>query len=387
MDDLETQLPSALSELAEHVEVTPRLDRIVRDRALARRRRRRLAQAATAFSLIVVVAVGTAALVIWARSTTTGNPNVETRHGSGTAQRLASRMPARIVVVTTDGRVVLVSSHTGRELRTLATGADRKTTLDVTPDGGRVFFDRPTQSNTDCLQVQEVAGVAREIVSARTTGGPVALVAAAATEPALSPDGKTLAFLNYQGPSYQGPSGCLRPQSLVLKQTKDLANTALFGPGWTVRDPAESLAGLSWAPDSRHLVFGLVNGPGNGYPRLLDTATPGTPLESAPENQKYLGNQYLGDTGDMFGVDGTAGEQPLRVVTIDPANGRVRRTLFKLATPCCGATLSADSSGRHILVVTSGVTDPASPRLYRWSRGQRKPKEIAARVTAAAWAP
>jgi hypothetical protein len=138
----------------------------------------------------------------------------------GTWTQASRSRPAQIVAVKTDGRVVLLSSRNGRELRTLATGADRKTTVAFVTSLGRVFFDR--RSDRGCGP--------REIVSVPIAGGRVrrpTSVAGASAQPSVSPDGKKLAFVNYQG-----PAGCTESQSIAIKELN--ANGSVTG--WTARD-------------------------------------------------------------------------------------------------------------------------------------------------------
>jgi hypothetical protein len=151
--------------------------------------------------------------------------------------------PAWIVAVKTDGRVVLLSSRNERELRTLATGADRKTTVAVLSSLGRVFFDRRTRADRGCGP--------REIVSVPLAGsrlGHITPVAGSSAQPSVSPDGKKLALVNYQG-----PAGCTKPQSLAIKEINSSGSVT----GWTARDGHHCVSMPSWAPDSTHIVFGL----------------------------------------------------------------------------------------------------------------------------------
>ncbi len=293
-------------------------------------------------------------------------------------QASGSRMPARIAAVKTDGRVVLLSSRNGRELRTLATGGDSKTTVTVMPNLGRVLFDRPRSSKRGCGP--------REIVSVPLAGGRVGRVtpvAGSSAQPSVSPDGKKLAFVNYQG-----PAGCTQPQSLAIKDV----NSSGSVQGWSARDGRQCISAPSWAPDSRNIVFGLFTCHEKGIaPHVLDTHAWGQDLTATssvpwPEAGVRL-DGYAGATNAFLATEllekCPVGSPPCRyaVAVFDPATGQRRRVLFELPNGGFPQRVATERSGNHVLAVETG------DRLYTWSDGDMKPRKVAEDVVAAAWVP
>jgi dipeptidyl aminopeptidase/acylaminoacyl peptidase len=268
------------------------------------------------------------------------------------------------VAVTEDGRVVVLDTTSGREVRTLATGASAVPSIAVTPDGSRVFFHRATTQPPGCET--------HEVVSVATDGGPVEVVAADALYPAVSPDGEMLAFLSSAG-------RCAEASSLVV-QAADQDGVESSGRSWAVTEPNQSLALLSWAPDSRNLAFVFVDG-NTSSTQELDTATAASLSDARPLAVPVTaGWGYLGTTGEFGAVRNG------RAVALDPDTGATRRDLFAFDPELEIGRIASDSSGRHFLFERETVEGgPAA--LFRATVGDARPTKVADGIVAAAWVP
>lgn len=295
--------------------------------------------------------------------------------GTGVTVGPSGERPDQIVAVTEDGRVLVLDASTGAEIRTLATSADAGSRVAVTPDGRRVFFDRSANAPSGCSGSRQIVGVP-------LSGGEPELVAGAASEPAISPDGRLLAFL-----SHQGPDGCSVPQSLVVRPV----DAGPSGRQWTLPGgQGQYLTRPSWAPDSRHLAFVIAESEQPEVPRVLDTETAQALADAQPlglaENVGWAG--YLGRGGDFLGAVLPPGygitDDTFEVVALDE-NGQVARELFS-ATGTVSDPFLADPSGMHVLIRTG--PDGDSESLYRWTEGDEGLTKIAdGSVVAAAWLP
>jgi hypothetical protein len=307
---------------------------------------------------------------------------LNTRDASGPVVETPGAFSASgaIVAETTDAKLVVLSSRTGSVVRTLVTDVGVGAPFSVSPDGSTLFFGRPSMSVDGCP--------GREVAAVPITGGTPQVIASAATQPAVSPDGHHLAYL-----SYLGPNGCTPPpQKLVIVA---LARHGTTASQWTVSQRGQSLSQLSWAPDSRHLAYVLYDVNSGSYPRVLNTATPGASLAGTPYPQSDATGWYgyLGDTGEFLGLFQPSPDQqhPPEVVALDPITGAIRRRLVTLDGLTGVDALTSDPTGRHLLIVaTRPGASPSQPEnlgLYRWNQGDRHVTLITSGVSAANWIP
>jgi hypothetical protein len=362
----EERLRSAIHKYTETIEpARDGWDRI-RDRTAARHRRPRWQPAMAAAAAAVVLAIVVAAVAV-VRSDDGDGTSVQTPPAGSTSA------PSEIVAATDDDRVVVLDTATGAELRSLADGADAQTTIAVTPDGARVFFDRPSSPASD---------PPRELATVPTSGGEAQRLIGGAGQPAVSPDGRLLAFVTYSPRTDQGQPNRLSVVELPESFEGWIPN--VVGDG-TVGETDQQISGVSWAPDSRHLVYTLLRSPQGSYPRVAESAS-GIQLDQAPIvpiNDGSAVAGYLGDTGQMLGrtcLASNEGDQRLRVIVIDPQSGQETKHLFRYPELCGSERLSSDPSGRHVLAL-------GAAGLYRWSEGDAEPTKIADGIRAAAWVP
>jgi hypothetical protein len=285
-------------------------------------------------------------------------------------------MPARVVAVTTDGRLVVVRSSDGHVIRQLATeavvdpqGPNGETpNITVTPDGNTVYF----------MSLYNRFNGAT-ISSVPLAGGPVTNVfgqGCCGHYPAVSPDGRWLAYSGVPDRSDAGSD------ILLLDLTISHGpNSAIYTRRWTTSTPLRTGVGpLAWA-DAQHLAFLMNDVPNPGSPRVLDTNAPEStrldqlPAVTLPDGRpggaRWAG--YRGNTGEMLGLTGANSQ----VLATDPKPGAGIHLLFTLP----GATTpAADQSGDHIVLT-------AREGLYIWSQGDASAHKIADGITGAVWVP
>lgn len=169
--------------------------------ARQRRRRRRLVWSLAA-ALVVVVGLTLASILGSRRS-----PSPSLGHTPSGQEVGASAPPSTIVAWTADERIAVLSTRTGRIERTLATHvsvfAPGDPTVTVAPDG-TVFFDSAQASNA-----LSRAAVGDQILSVSIKGGPIRDVGPG-SDPQVSPDGHTLAYISGAPPGAAGkrPTSC-----------------------------------------------------------------------------------------------------------------------------------------------------------------------------------
>jgi len=325
-------------------------------------RTRRVWPAVTAgFAIVLVVALVVALIA---------------RHeGSDSLRPASTPYPSRVVVVTYDGKLQVLDSRTGHVVRTLARDVEAQNGhagVSVSPDGRRVYFTRTTDAQCD----ENLDGSMEpidEIASVSIDGGRVRTEASNVRWPAVSPDGRYLAYSGIPNCSDAGQSIVLKALDPSLYDRRfDGVNIPSGTPG--------TVYGLAWASDSRHLLF--HRDIGSTYPYVLDTAT----AKAVDDGQRVdIGDGsavagYLGDTGYLLGTSAqTSPSERGEVIAVDATSGARERTLFEYPGPWPGSDAASDGTGRNILV--SGA------RLYRWSQGDARPTRIGSDVAAAAWVP
>ena len=286
-------------------------------------------------------------------------------------------MPSRIIAVTTHYALVVLDSHSGRVIRTLArdVALSRGTpALALTPDGRSVYFSTHVATRGGQCPSQDM--VLRVTIDGRGSfeeaPGPVA---------ALSPDGRRLAVLGI-GPTPLPPGVCGGQRQLEIRDLTR-GTTQYFG----IADG--SIDRLSWSSDSISLAFRWLKGTSQAYVLNAQTARALSDAVCVCKQSDpggwfgYLGgaDEFLGSRAPKVGS-----RAPSRVVALDPG-GSIRRTLFRSRGPISG--LASDRTGSNILAMFPKEEKPDFfvDSLYRWSRGDKGPTKVRDGIVAAAWIP
>jgi hypothetical protein len=357
--------------------------------ARQRERRRRMAWigviavAALVISLIVALVGASSSSPRVMPTASTGGPSPKLTGGG---------MPSEIVAWSNAGTIEVMSAHNGHVIRTLApyNGEGRGISSLAVSISGILYFDETTRGKHGL----PVAVINRVPVS----GGAVRQFAQGC-DPAVSPDGRFLAYVSGLAactPGYAAPEA-ITVTNLVTGQRRSWRSS-----------PWATLDSLSWSSDSRYLSLHRLTGHPpeyvNSYLILDRTARPGSlrvarliPLPNSvgpdplPGDVAWVG--FLGSSKD--GLEGvgevTSGSGvPVKLVAVDGSSGRVLGNLASLPNgtfngggggPIDG-TVSTDPTGKFMLLVGSG-----DGPLYRWTVGGDQPTLIADGVFGGVWVP
>ncbi len=345
-----------------------------------RRRRWRTNGARVAAAALVVTAAAVAV-----RLGASGHAPGDRHRTAGRIAAVAAPMPPEIVAVTDYGQIEVVSSRTLRVIRTLAAktgGFSGPETLAASPSG-LVFYDGLTGYGETVLSVPLVGGPARAVAPGRT--------------PAVSPDGKLLAYVAETFSALHG-------EMLTGIVVRDLASGAQRT--WALPAADADIAAMTWSPDGRHLAVTTDAGPGP-VTVVLDTTAPGRTLGAARRMPLPPGVGWAGYLTARTGVGVVeAGAWPaLRtsLVEVDVRTGQVIGPLTTLRGPglpigdgTAGpeGTIQPDPAGRYFLITGLGPAEKipgqtalgAYGEIFLWTAGMRQPVPILHRFILAIWA-
>ena len=379
--------------------------------ARRRRRHRRLGWLAAGLCIAVVIT----ALVVVVRGRTTGR-NTPTRTPA-IARIVPAQTPNEIVGWTNNFHVEVISTTTGSVERILASNVALDEpglpTVSVSP-GGVVFFDSDPIEGVSPSDAQ-----GDQIFSVPISGGPVHEVSPG-FDPAISPNGHTLAFVASNGVGeapYQLANGGIE---LAQLNDSDITDVRTLHP--TGAMVGAGFSNLSWSADSQTLSFDQLN---------PTTDVTSSWLLSAPNQQSSLDSAvaiplhpagltwggFFGESaeGHPLGIGVLTRAQnepplanPQKVVSIDPQSGDVVRTLFTLPEAICTSSsplvpmdcdadfsnvLDADSGSSNVLIggaipLTYGqVSTSGLAYLVRWDQASARPVRVTSGVLVAAWGP
>jgi hypothetical protein len=288
-------------------------------------------------------------------------------------------MPSQIVAWTDTFKIEVLSSRTGRLIRTLATNVavtQGIPTLAVSPTGV-VYFD-------------DARGPSNFVRSVRLTGGPVTTVAEG-SQPALSPDGRLLAYWTHTG--RRAPR---QPEAIIVR---DLS--AGTQKTWAFTSYLSDITSMSWSPDGRFLAFAGLTYVKNGTVmvrtvQVLDPRSGGT-LDGArpiPLGQRVAWAGFLTSytgAGVMTGPYGSI-QTGGGLVEVGVGSGRVLRRLTSLpphglatgnSADGTEGTITADRTGRYLLIAGMGT---GTGEIFRWTFGMPRPIKITSGALHAVWA-
>jgi hypothetical protein len=374
---------------------------------------------AAAVGLVAVLIAG-AVGVVMLRSNAS-NPDSPGPAVTSTSRPVSRSPVGSLLIGTENGSLALLSPTTGALQRTIPVapaqavpprdaGANMGavSAISVTADGQTAYLQRDVQR----------VGADRQIIERLSLdGGPPTFVAEG-TEPAISPDGSSLAYLKPVPVNNW-------TRTVVVTDTRTGATTSWEMPyppdSGRVPTPAgvnpaaelpEALS-ISWAPDGIHLAVAMTANAFNSQVglELLDTSRPVeannprffTSAAAIPHSTatQWFAAAYRGNTGQLGIIASCAQAQhcvsaATRLLSVDPGTGRVR-SLGALTGYPEADTTTFDASGRTMYYVAQHITcdacqGPAADALYRWSAGSitllrhgSEPGDAAA--SAVAWLP
>ena len=220
-----------------------------------------------------------------------------------------------------------------------------------------------------------------QIVALSLDGGAPTTVAANGASPAVTPDGRLLAYTYGGAPSSE--------TAIMIRNLADGSERALTSvvpePDWV------SVNGLTFSADGRRLAFVWIRANPDDTDdvereiRVVDVATAQTLDDAVAFGPGDPGRTWVEPTFrgrfDTLAVveqsrSGPSGRST--VLSVDPATGEVLATLFMVNQPV--ASLDADASGFHLVF---SVEDGSSYTVYRWSGGE--PELVGTGLAAAIW--
>jgi hypothetical protein len=266
------------------------------------------------------------------------------------------------------GRLVLVEAATGDVARVLLDDVDYSEggiwSPDLAPDWRTLYYSMGTSACTDDVRRLPLDDGDEEVLAAGRARGP-----------ALSPDGRLLAYL-------YGDFCVGKTQYVVVRELASGHETRWRFRLGTSGAEGVSLRRLVWLPDSRTLAYEVGHDEAS-WIHLLDTdGDEGIELGEGPR----LGPQDSSLELVGFHAEGLAvvrrclipsePECPSEpeIVALDPETGEVIGTLLRPAPEAFSYDL--DPSGRHLLYITE-------EGLFRWSGGESV--RIGGRYFAATW--
>ncbi|MGH2682548.1 MAG: hypothetical protein ACRDIX_04860 [Actinomycetota bacterium] len=268
------------------------------------------------------------------------------------------------------GRLVLVDTAEGQVIRVLLDHVDTSeggiAMPELSPDGQTLYYEAGTSACTG------------DVLRMRLDGGePEVLATAGAGRPALSPDGRLLAYL------YWDPDPCIGKDQYVVVRDADTGEETRwrFRVGSSGAEPV-SVRRLVWLSDSRTLAYELGHEEASSI-YLLDTERDQSielgrdrPLGPRDSSLELIGLHAEGVAAvRRCLIPSEPGCPPgPEIVALDPDTGEIVATLLRPAPEAFSYDL--DPSGRHLLYI-------GEDGLYRWSGGEAV--KIGDGYSAAAW--
>jgi dipeptidyl aminopeptidase/acylaminoacyl peptidase len=285
-------------------------------------------------------------------------------------------MPSQVVVWTRSFRIEVVSARSGQLLRTLATGValDRGLPTVAASPAGVVYFD-------------QARGAREWVMSVRLAGGHIRRVAQG-RHPAISPDGRLLAYVTDAG-------AITGVEAIVVRNLATGTRRR-----WAYPSTGPDIDSLSWSPDGRFLAFTVNTRPfGAATVRVLDTRRPG-PLSGTRAIPLGQGLQWAGYLTPRTGLavatrrgeKGRGSQQVLVAVAV--RTGLIIRRLISLRAPGLFTANSSDGTenavtteptGHYVLIAGSGPDGHGE--IYRLTIGTHHLVPLAGGAIRASWAP
>ena len=303
--------------------------------------------------------------------------------GSPSATASPAARPPGMVAVTSGGALVVLNSATGAPARTLVPGGVLGDEISVSPDGGTVYF-------------AEKHGCTGDIAAVPVTGGSPVVIAAG-TLPALSPDGKTLAFA--REPSLT--TGCVPASGNLTTQFQLVLRTLSSGAERVLPMlPASQSSGLpapishvSWAADDSRLLVSVssvqdnegwqmvIVNTGSASFYLSGAGDVSVPVSGAAAQRSYWREGVFMPNGNLFVSRVCCAGFPVHnrsALLWEVSPGGVLQHQVAVGFPnLVHTSLAVNRAGRWLLYL-------AGTSLYVSDNGST-PRQLGAGLAAAAW--
>ena len=337
---------------------------IAEARQRQRERRRRSARLILAMALVIAAV---AAIVIGLTAGAERAPDTASgRQLAGPTQP----MPRQAVIWTSGFKIEVISSRTGRVVRTLATnvGLYRGIPTVAVSSAGAVYFDTARDGE-------------EWIESTPLTGGRITAVAAGYL-PSVTQNGRLLAYVDYTD----------RPEAIVVR---NLTTGAIRT--WAFTSDVPDISSLSWSPGNRFLAYTASYWANAGrtpvdVTRLLDTRSGGT-LVSQPRIPLRHGLDWAGFLTARIGMAVASYPGDRRsLVAVSVDSGRILRRLILLrhqelsvdnGDDGTEGTITADATGQYVLIATAGPHGYGE--ILRWAAGTHRLVRLTAGALRTAW--
>jgi len=364
-----------------------------------RRRRRRTAIGAALIGLLAVAVAAVLLLVGQQPTVSVGTPPPSQSEMAGVPV-----MPSQMVVWGQSGSsmgIQVISARSGRVVRTLASdlGLFDGTPQPTAAPDGTVYYDDAVAASQ---QGPDARPPVEQILRVPITGGASTFVADG-HDPAVSPDGRFLAYLIWTQIT-GGPEGIV-----MVNRLTGAAST------WQYSTDAPDINAISWSPDSGSLMVSTETLAGTGSRSIgtLRLSSPNRSLDHLPQVQLprcppptpwagpgatrdmawagYLNSHEAIGTCQHVGL--TSGDNWTRPVVVNLVTSQVVRRLPRVpglidVGPSGG--FHTDASGHHLVFIGYGR---GAGGLYRWTVGtpanerQSGPVFVKNDVGSASWVP
>lgn len=303
----------------------------------------------------------------------TGAISRQVREDAVRAARACAEIAAEeiAVAVTADGRLVVLDSVSGAEIRELMDGIPTddpaKNDIAVTPDQREAYVAVPGDES----------GEGTDIVRVPVAGGEPETVVTDAGSPAVSPDGDTLAWV-----VHAGDVGDPDPR-LVRRDLSTGEEVRLSGS----EDPLHFVSDVTWTADGQQLAFTVGEINTGVYTIAADATSMDQARRLGPGKEQAETDLSWSDTaafGRRLAVTETCcdvGEERWRVIDVDPGDGTLHGTLMG-EERLEAVHLDSNADGSALLAVDGGGLEGGT--LRRWN-GAGEAHTITDGVIVAAW--
>jgi WD40 repeat protein len=349
----------------------------------------RVRRAARPRSLAGPITLALAAGVLAACSFGGGSATPPQGSGGPTAAggSAGAQAPSTLAAVTSAGALVLLDPANGQATRTLVPSGVVGDALAVSPDGRSVYYELG-------------AGCQHEIWRVSTADGAKTRISTAGNAPALSPDGKRLAYATQyfengnHASCYPDNDITAGFQVIVLDLATHQTHRYSMAPQVAATGLPAPVDHLSWSPDGGRLAVSMsavqdnegwqlaIMNPATDTTYFQDDGSTQVPLPAGTNQDTFYAEGSFLPNGQLFVVRQCCSGYPpsttnVDMLEIDPATGKQVRQVAVGLTDRDHTSLDASADGRWLLYL--------SGKDLEVSHDGSKPTILATGFLAAAW--